>query len=444
MADTRKKIHNITVPLIDLLLCAVIGLVCCAFCGAKSDFAISAVIITAVIFMLRLILGVYKNPELPFNKLSLLKSLISDSVGVLISVLVSVNSETGKDAGLAVVFAVGFAAVSLIVRILYKKALSKKTDSEKIPEADNTDNGLITELASRENKISVVIATYRRDETLTRAISSVLSQDYDNYEIVVVDDNADSEWNLKVKSIVEGFEEAYKKGILKLIVNKENLGSAKTRNVGVFACEGEYITFLDDDDIYLPGKLTHQLSGMLHTGADFSITDLKLYDENDNLHDERIRKNLVSYEKQDLLRYHLMYHLTGTDSLMFRSEYIRKIGAFPPINIGDEFYLMLQAILGGGRLCYVKGCYIKAYIHVGDGGLSSGQVKIDGERELFRYKQQFFPELDKKSRRHIKMRHHAVVAFAYLRINDYAHFVIEGFKAVASAPLEAVELLRNL
>lgn len=53
--------------------------------------------------------------------------------------------------------------------------------------------------------VSVIIATYRREAELTSALKSLVGQTYKNFEIIVVDDNADATWNLKVKNAVEEF-----------------------------------------------------------------------------------------------------------------------------------------------------------------------------------------------------------------------------------------------
>ena len=205
--------------------------------------------------------------------------------------------------------------------------------------------------------VSVIIATYRRNETLKRAIESVLNQTYNDIELIVVDDNADAEWNTEVSNIVNIHP------AVKYIQNKENKGSAKTRNIGISEAEGEFITFLDDDDIYLSEKIEHQLNDMIKHNADFSVTDLLLYNERDKLIDKRIRSYITDYSPEQLLKNHLMHHITGTDTLMFKKSYLEKIGGFPPINVGDEFYLMKEAICGGGKLIYTKGCYVKAYVH---------------------------------------------------------------------------------
>lgn len=286
--------------------------------------------------------------------------------------------------------------------------------------------------------VSVIIATYRRNETLKRAIESVLNQTYNDIELIVVDDNADAEWNAEVSNIVNIHP------AVKYIQNKENKGSAKTRNIGISEAEGEFITFLDDDDIYLSEKIEHQLNDMIKHNADFSVTDLFLYNEKDKLIDKRIRSYITDYSPEQLLKNHLMHHITGTDTLMFKKSYLEKIGGFPPINVGDEFYLMKEAICGGGKLIYTKGCYVKAYVHSETDGLSSNMSKINGENALYEYKKTMFGSLDKKSVRYIKMRHHAVLAFAYLRMNKYGKFILQAAKSFFCSPLSSVMLLLDL
>ena len=106
--------------------------------------------------------------------------------------------------------------------------------------------------------VSVVVATYRRDKDLRRALESLANQSCSNMEIVLVDDNADSEWNSKVSEIVNDFREKFSEISLNHIVNNSNQGSAKSRNIGIEASSGEYVTFLDDDDLYLSEKIKNQ------------------------------------------------------------------------------------------------------------------------------------------------------------------------------------------
>jgi len=263
---------------------------------------------------------------------------------------------------------------------------------------------------NRKPLVSVIIATYRREESLRNAITSVINQTYDNIEIVLIDDNAEIEWNKKVRTIVDSLEKP-----VNYILNEINLGSAETRNKGISNAHGEYITFLDDDDIYLPEKIESQVFAMKNSNSDYSITDLKLVNEKGKISEIRSRKYLYTEEGENLRVCHLKYHMTGTDTMMFKKQYLIKINSFESIDVGDEFYLMMKAIDNGGSFLYVPKCDVLAVVHTGEGGLSSGESKIHGENALFQYKKQYFEGLNHKDIRYIKMRHYAVLAFAYLR-----------------------------
>ena len=267
--------------------------------------------------------------------------------------------------------------------------------------------------------VSIIVATYRRDEVLWNALCSLASQSYSNIEIILVDDNDDVEWNERVQTLSRKFLEKYPSIVFRLIVNHPNQGSAQTRNIGIETAKGEYITFLDDDDVYLPEKVDRQVAFMQDGDFDYSITDLYLYNENEKLVDKRIRTYLCEESKESLLEVHLKYHLTGTDTLMFKKDYIGAIGGFPLINVGDEFYLMQRAIENKGNFGYLSRCDVRAYVHVGEGGLSSGQGKIDGENALYEHKRKYFDQISSKSVKYIKARHFAVIAYAYLRMHSW-------------------------
>lgn len=286
--------------------------------------------------------------------------------------------------------------------------------------------------------VSVVMATYRRDQALRNALTSLAAQTYQNFEVVLVDDNDDGEWTAKVQAIVDEFKDQIS---IHYIVNEHNMGSAATRNRGIAEAKGQYITFLDDDDVYLPPKIEMQLKDMISSGADYGITDLYLYNENGELIDRRIRTYIKSTEAKDLMRYHLLQHMTGTDTFMFKADYLRNIGGFPGIDVGDEFYLMKEAILAGGTFTYSNHCYVKAYVHSGElNGLSSGDSKIRGENVLFEDKKKYYDYLTKANIRYVKMRHHAVLAFAEMRRKNMVPFVENAVQSFAAAPVACVKM----
>lgn len=299
------------------------------------------------------------------------------------------------------------------------------------------------DIPEMEPLVSIVVATYRRDKELKRAMASLAHQTYANCEVILVDDNAEQEWNQKIVSFVEKWRNTTNIP-LTYIQNKENKGSAASRNIGIHAANGMYVTFLDDDDKYEIEKISHQVEHMIQNNSDYSITDLALYKENGKLEEIRTRYYLKDEDLSDisrLLALHLMYHMTGTDTLMFKKSYLEKIGGFPPIDLGDEFYLMKEAITAGGIFSYLPVCDVKALVHTQTEGLSSREGKINGENVLYEYKKQFFGQLRKKEIKQIRMRHHLVLAYAYLRNKEYISFIAESYKSISAAPIACIRFV---
>lgn len=106
--------------------------------------------------------------------------------------------------------------------------------------------------------VSCIIPSFKRTDTLRRAINSILSQTYKNLEILVVDDNLrEDEYSKSLREIIKEYENDSR---VKLIVQEKHINGAEARNAGIRASNGEYVAFLDDDDEWLPEKLEHQLS----------------------------------------------------------------------------------------------------------------------------------------------------------------------------------------
>ncbi len=109
--------------------------------------------------------------------------------------------------------------------------------------------------------VSVIITTYNRCHFLKEAILSVLNQDYHDMEVVVVDDGSTDGSH----EVVEGLPLQY--------VWKENGGISSARNKGIEETSGEYLAFLDVDDLWKKGKLSEQMRRMREEDALASYTD---------------------------------------------------------------------------------------------------------------------------------------------------------------------------
>lgn len=103
---------------------------------------------------------------------------------------------------------------------------------------------------SQPPRVSVILPTFNRSGYLRQAIESVLAQTYPDFEIIVVDDGSTDD----TRAVVAGFGDARIR-----YEYQANAGRSAARNRGLALARGEYIAFLDDDDLFLPDKLAVQV-----------------------------------------------------------------------------------------------------------------------------------------------------------------------------------------
>lgn len=281
--------------------------------------------------------------------------------------------------------------------------------------------------------VSIIIPTYKRTvDFLSRAVQSVINQTYENVEVIVIDDSP---------STFEG-REAIAEYMSKMVndrviyyQNPKNIGGSLARNKGIELAQGEFISFLDDDDEYLSEKIEKQVAFMLSENCDLSFANMRMFNNAGKVVDFREYHDIWSYDNEELLKYHLMRHLTGTPTFMFKADKLREIGGFEDAKMGQEFYLMMKSIQCGLVIRYFDSCDIKVYKHEGE-AITNGKNKISGENNLYAYKQQFFDKLKASQKRYIRFRHWAVMVVAYKRNKMYYMMPIAAFRAFVSSPLD--------
>jgi glycosyltransferase involved in cell wall biosynthesis len=123
-------------------------------------------------------------------------------------------------------------------------------------------------------KVSVIMPVYNGELFINRAIDSLLSQSFHDWELVVVDDGSTD----STPQILEGFRDKRIR-----IIRQPNSGEASARNVGLGHATGEYISFLDADDLYLPNAI-EDLSFFLDLHPEYHIvySDGQICDHEDN------------------------------------------------------------------------------------------------------------------------------------------------------------------
>ena len=103
-------------------------------------------------------------------------------------------------------------------------------------------------------KVSVMIITYNQEDLIAETIESVISQDYENLEIIVADDASTD----RTVEIISDYVKRYP-GKVVPVFNQKNLGITGNSNSAFFACTGELIAVLGGDDLFLPGKISAQV-----------------------------------------------------------------------------------------------------------------------------------------------------------------------------------------
>ncbi|MEZ5308787.1 MAG: glycosyltransferase family 2 protein [Pyrinomonadaceae bacterium] len=106
--------------------------------------------------------------------------------------------------------------------------------------------------------VSVIIPFYNREEFLSEAIESVLAQTIDSWELILVDDGSSD----RGPAIAESYRDQYPDKV-RIIGHSggENRGASASRQFGIEVSNGEYVTFLDSDDVFLPDSLKLQIEG---------------------------------------------------------------------------------------------------------------------------------------------------------------------------------------
>ena len=123
--------------------------------------------------------------------------------------------------------------------------------------------------------VSVIIPTYNREQTIERAVKSVLDQTYQDFELIIVDDGSTDHTREKV--------DAFKSDKIRYIVQK-NAGAAAARNTGIMQARGSVIAFQDSDDFWRPDKLEKQMKALEENDADIVFCKLLRHNYgNDNV-----------------------------------------------------------------------------------------------------------------------------------------------------------------
>ena len=178
-------------------------------------------------------------------------------------------------------------------------------------------------------KISVIIPFYDNFKLLKRAIYSVQSQSFKNYELIIIYDNPEDKENIKL------LKEFVKNKKIKVLINNKNLGAGLSRNKGIRKAKGEFVAFLDSDDVWKKNKLRIQYDYMKKNNLLISHTSYDLFDENNRFLQKRLARKLNYF---DLLKSCDI----GLSTVMVKKKLILKHKLFPSLKTKEDYILWLK------------------------------------------------------------------------------------------------------
>lgn len=210
--------------------------------------------------------------------------------------------------------------------------------------------------------VSVIMPAYNAELYIGSAIESILGQSYQNWELLVVNDASVDNTESIAKKIAGGDSR------IRLFTNVTNMGIANSRNLALENARGRFIAFLDSDDLWLPGKLTTQLTHMVDKKASITYSGYTRINEHGRYLGTVVPPEFVTYD--DLLKSNHIGNLTGVyDCQHLGKEYFK--------NFKHEDYIAWLNLLKRARCAYGIPKELAQY-RVYSGSTSSNKFKTLG------------------------------------------------------------------
>lgn len=216
--------------------------------------------------------------------------------------------------------------------------------------------------------ISIIIPAYNVATYIGEALESVFTQDFQNFETIVVNDGSTDTPELELAL------EPYRDRITYL--EQPNRGISAARNAGLRVARGELIALLDSDDAWLPGKLSEQLEFMRSGGYDMVYGNALLFGEMHWPEGTTFMDRSPSNGPVSLLSLLDLQATPVVSTVIMRKDLVMQVGGFDETdrNIPEDYDLWLRLARAGARIAYQRKPVAK-YRYRSD-SVSASRVKL--------------------------------------------------------------------
>lgn len=200
----------------------------------------------------------------------------------------------------------------------------------------------------KQMKVSVIIAIYNAEKYIEKTIKSVINQTYKELEIILINDGSTDESSNICKKLQN------QDGRI-IIKNQKNKGVSEARNVGKTIATGEYIIFIDSDDILLSSMIETLVNNIEKQNADISICGYKLVYENGKTIENRIPGQELIMNKEEALKVLFSGKSFGISlwDKLIRRNIIENIEFEKNRTINEDKYFLFKAIENSNKV-YLK------------------------------------------------------------------------------------------
>ncbi len=285
-------------------------------------------------------------------------------------------------------------------------------------------------------EVSVIIPTYKRPHMLARAIASVLNQTWQDFEILVIDDNDPASSH---RHETEEFMQQYaNEEKVKYIKRSQNGGGCAARNTGITNAKGNYIAFLDDDDEFKSDNLEKQLNNIKKNNLDVSVCESITIDEKGAVVSQKKYRDFSEYNS--VFKYHVVKMLVGTQTFMIRKSWLEKVNGFSEVPTGHEYVLMDKLIMQGATVGVVLEPLVILHVH-SEERITGSAKKIAGEKNIFRLKKRHFSKLTFSQRQLVRYRYYSILFETYAKLGRWGPFLYYLILAILVRPLFMLQRL---
>ena len=191
--------------------------------------------------------------------------------------------------------------------------------------------------------ISVVIPAYNAEQFLDETLESVLSQTYENWECIIVNDGSTDSTESVAKKWCE-------KDSRFRLTNKENGGLSSARNWGIKESKAEYIAFLDADDILIPDSLEVRINVLIEQNVDLVATKIQHFaDKLPKVSKNNARQDVLYYAKEGLTLF-LAFNKVTPSTVLCKKSVMDEVGGFTWHKKAENLHCWLKVLFAGYKI----------------------------------------------------------------------------------------------